>query len=119
MKKSMQEMIKNRTTEELKRRKKELYDKLTVKRELIDKYRHLILQIECNCSDFVKEYETLDRVIFFREGRVKVISPNKREKKEKELLVKKDIKDMTRTEQSTLLEQLLAIKRRRLEQSSA
>lgn len=118
MKKSIQDVIRDDSTKELKKRKAAIYNKLVIKQKIIDKHKHLILQIKCNCMDLTNEHEILDRVIFVREGRVKIISSNSRERKEKELPVKKEIEDMTSIEQADLLKQLLAIQKRRSEVSS-
>ena len=119
MKKSMRETIKDKTTEDLKERQKELYQKILYKQKLLDRYEHLIVQIAGNCSDFIREYEVIDRTVFFREGRVNIIS-NRRKKDEKvDILIEKKTEDLTKREASTLLEQLLALRKtRQLEESS-
>lgn len=121
MKSSMKELIKGKTTENLKERKKELYKRILSKQKLINRYKHLVIMAEGNCSEFVREYEIIDRVIFFREDKVKILpASGKREQKKIEPLVKKDIRIMTKEEQTTLLKQLLEIReRRQSEQTSA
>lgn len=112
MRKSMREIIESKTTEELEERKGELHQKILRKQRLLDKYRCLIAQTSGNCSEFIREYEMIDRVVFFRQKRVKLISSGKTEGK-KMMSVKKKVEDLTKTEASNLLEQLLAIKRSR------
>ncbi|MCK4330845.1 hypothetical protein KAX02_13520 [candidate division WOR-3 bacterium] len=112
MQKSMREIIEGKVTEELEERKEELYRKILYKQRLLDKYRYLIAQTDGNCFEFIREYEMIDRVVFFRQKKVKLISSIKSEGK-KMIPVKKKVEDLTKTEASTLLEQLLALKRSR------
>lgn len=111
--KSMREIIKDKSTEDLKRRQKELYQKILYKQKLLDRYRHLIAQVAGNCSEFIREYKMIDRTIFFREGRVNVISTERKKAEKAKMTIEKSTEDLTKREVSTLLEQLLAIRKAR------
>lgn len=113
MKKSLREIIKDKPTEVLRARKKELYQKIIYKRKILDKYKMLIYHMEANCSDFIEEHNMLDRAIFFREGRIEVMVPHRAEKAKKIAPIRKDIKDLTEKEASVLLDQLLNIRKSR------
>ena len=98
--------LKGQTTEELKERRLILHQKIIYKQKILDKYRHLIVQICGNCSESIREFELIDRMIFFREGRVKVI---KNEYKKDKIITKK-IEEMSDKESAVLLERLLAVR---------
>lgn len=113
MLKSMREIIKDKATEDLKKRQKELYQKILYKQKLLDRYRHLIAQIAGNCSEFIIEYEMIDRTVFFREGRINIISSERKKTEKAKMTIEKNTEDLTKREASTLLEQLLAIREAR------
>ena len=118
MLKSMREIIKDKTTEDLKERQKELYQKILYKQKLLDRYKHLIAQIAGNCSEFVIEYEIIDRAVFFRESRVNIISNEKKKTEKAKLIIEKSTEDLTKREASTLLEHLLTIREARQSEES-
>ena len=110
----MKTAMETRTTEDLKNRMTELYKKILQKRQLVGRYKHLVLQIEENCFNLTQEYETIDRTIFIREVGLTVITPARARKEiEKKRIVEKRIEELTKDETSDLLKQLLAIKESR------
>jgi len=112
MNRLMKEAMTDSPMEDLRRRRQELYKKILQKQQLISKYETLLFQVRGNCSDYRQEYEMIDRMVFVREGRVNVLnSTDAREEKKK--IPKKKIEDLTNAEASVLLEQLLAIRKRR------
>ena len=112
MLRSMREIAEGKTTEVLKDRKEEIYQKILRKQKLIDRHSLLLVQMEGNCSDLITEYEMIDRTVFFRENRVNVISSHKKEERAK-LPIEKETRERTREEASDLLKQLLALKESR------
>ena len=100
---SMRKIIKDKTTEELKEHQKQLYQKILYKQKLLNKYNHLIVQMEGNCSGLIEEYERIDRTVFFRENRVTLVENRKKEKKETKLAIEKNVGDLTKRETSDLL----------------
>ena len=113
MLRSMREIIKNKTIEELKERQKKLCQKILYKQKLLDRYRLLIAQIEGNHSDLIREHNMIDRTIFFREDRVTIISNERKKSKKTKMTIEKSTEELTKKEAATLLEQLLAIRKAR------
>lgn len=117
MKRSWEEIMAYKSVEDLRKRKQELHKKILQKHRLTFKYEHLITQIHGNCSDYIQEYEMIDRAVFIKEGKVNVLNSTDIKRMEEKKIEKK-IEDLTTSEASLLLDQLLAIKRRRqLEES--
>jgi len=112
MKRSLKELMANNSLEDLQKRKQELYKKILQKQRLIFKYELLTVQIAGNCSDYIQEYKTIDRAIFVKEEKVKILNSTDIKKK-KEKIPKKEIEDLTNAEASVLLEQLMAIRDKR------
>ena len=113
MKKSMKEIISGKSTVKLKERQTELHDDIKRRQKIIYGYKHLILQKEYNCLNLIKEYEMIDRTLFFRERRVQVLKPIRKGRQQSELIVKKNIEDMTDGEASLMLSHLLAMRKQR------
>ena len=105
----LRKLIKGKTIEELKEWQKKLWQKILYKRKLLTRYTNLIAQMEGNYSELTEEYNKIDRMIFFKEGRVTTIIPRKTEKK-KEISVGEYVENLTKDEARKLLEQLLASK---------
>lgn len=112
MKRSWKEIMACKSVEDLRKRKQELYKKILQKHRLTFKYEHLIVQIRGNCSDYIQEYEMIDRAVFIKEGKVNVLNSTDTKRKEEKKIEKK-IEDLTASEASLLLSQLLAIKKGR------
>jgi hypothetical protein len=107
--------LNSKTTEDLEERKIKLYKKILVKCRIMNGYRHLMLQAQGNYLSLKKEYESVDRILFFRSGKVNVIN------NEGKVSVKpkiKSVEDMSPEERNILLKKLLGIQKRMQEQSS-
>lgn len=111
--------IKEKSTEELKFCKTELYNKIVKKQNFISRYEMLICQMKGSCLDYITDYETIDRIIFVREGKINILPPSGQGKirpKEK-LPIEKNIEELSEKEASDLLKQLLDIKQSRLQKN--
>ena len=112
--KTMREVIKNQSSQVLREREKEIYQKLLMKQERIKRHMKIVRQIEDCCRGLREEHSIIDRTLFFRERKVTVVrarsGSGSGSKPSVSSLVNKKIEDMSKQEAAVLLEQLLALK---------
>lgn len=111
--------IREKSTEELKSYKTELYNKIVKKQNFISRYEILISQMRGSCLDYITDYETIDRIIFVREGKTNILPPSGQGKirPREKLPIEKNIELLSEKEASDLLKQLLDIKQSRLQKN--
>lgn len=115
MKRSLREIIKGKSTEELRLRQRELYNKVKQKQKVIAGHKHLITQMESNVATMVQEHNLIDRTIFFREDRIKVLKPvgKGRHYVRREKLINKALNKMSDHDAAEILRRLIEIREER------